>query len=68
VHGEGFSLVEHPMSAHALAAPFHRHLREDEHSYLLEGRRGALLGDDVDDRIRSGAEVERFLRSVAPGS
>ena len=43
----GFSLVEHPMSAHALAAPLHRHLREDEYSYVLEGRLGALLGDEV---------------------
>jgi mannose-6-phosphate isomerase-like protein (cupin superfamily) len=45
--GEGFALVEHPMSAHALAAPLHRHKREDEYSYVLEGRMGALLGDDV---------------------
>jgi mannose-6-phosphate isomerase-like protein (cupin superfamily) len=45
--GGGFSLVEHPMSAHALAAPLHRHLREDEYSYVLEGRMGALLGDAV---------------------
>lgn len=43
----GFSLIEHPMSAHALAAPLHRHTREDEYSYVLEGRMGALLGDDV---------------------
>jgi mannose-6-phosphate isomerase-like protein (cupin superfamily) len=45
-HGR-FSLVEHPMSARALAAPLHRHAREDEYSYVLEGRMGALLGDDV---------------------
>ena len=45
--GERFSLVEHPMSAHALAAPLHLHTREDEYSYVLEGRMGALLGDDV---------------------
>ena len=43
----GFALVEHPMSAHALAAPLHKHAREDEYSYVLEGRMGALLGDDV---------------------
>jgi cupin domain len=35
----GFSLVEHPMAPRALAAPLHRH--------TLEGRMGALLGDDV---------------------
>jgi len=45
--GGGFSLVEHPMSAHALAAPLHRHSREDEYSYVVEGRVGALLGDEV---------------------
>src|SRR5438270_800339 len=45
--GGGFSLVEHPMSARALAAPLHRHALEDEYSYVLEGRVGALLGDDV---------------------
>ncbi len=44
---QGFSLVEHPMSPRALAAPIHRHLREDEYSYVLEGRMGALLGDEV---------------------
>jgi mannose-6-phosphate isomerase-like protein (cupin superfamily) len=45
--GGGFSLVEHPMSAHALAAPLHKHTREDEYSYILQGRVGALLGDEV---------------------
>src|SRR5437764_14697210 len=44
---ERFSLVEHPMSARALAAPLHRHTREDEYSYVLEGSVGALLGDEV---------------------
>jgi len=44
---ERFALVEHLMSARALAAPLHRHTREDEYSFILEGRMGALLGDDV---------------------
>ena len=44
---ERFSLVEHPMSPRSLAAPVHRHTREDEYSFVLEGRMGALLGDDV---------------------
>lgn len=43
----GFSLVEHPMSPHALAAPLHKHNREDEYTYVLEGSVGALLGDEV---------------------
>jgi mannose-6-phosphate isomerase-like protein (cupin superfamily) len=44
---QGFSLVEHPMSPHALAAPLHLHTREDEYSYVLEGRIGAMLGDEL---------------------
>jgi mannose-6-phosphate isomerase-like protein (cupin superfamily) len=44
---QGFSLVEHPMPPRALAAPLHRHNREDEYSFVLEGRMGALLGDEV---------------------
>ena len=34
-----FSLVKHPMSPRALAAPIHRHSREDEYSYVLQGTR-----------------------------
>ena len=45
--GERFSLVEHPMSPRALAAPLHLHTREDEYSFVLEGRMGALLGHEV---------------------
>jgi mannose-6-phosphate isomerase-like protein (cupin superfamily) len=45
--GGSFSLVEHPIPPRTLAAPLHRHAREDEYSYVLEGRMGALLGDDV---------------------
>jgi mannose-6-phosphate isomerase-like protein (cupin superfamily) len=44
---ERFSLVEHPMSPRALAAPLHLHTREDEYSFVLQGRMGALLGDEV---------------------
>jgi mannose-6-phosphate isomerase-like protein (cupin superfamily) len=45
--GQRFSVVHHPMAPRALAAPLHRHHREDEYSYVIEGRLGALLGDDV---------------------
>ncbi len=45
--GERFSLVEHPMPPRALAAPLHRHHREDEYSFVLEGRMGALLAEHV---------------------
>jgi mannose-6-phosphate isomerase-like protein (cupin superfamily) len=50
--GEAFSLVEHAMSPRALAAPLHLHTREDEYSFVLQGRMGALLGDDV---VEAGA-------------
>jgi mannose-6-phosphate isomerase-like protein (cupin superfamily) len=42
-----FSVVHHPLAPRALAAPLHRHTREDEYSYVLEGTLGALLGDEV---------------------
>ena len=77
-----FSLVEHPMSPRALAAPLHRHLHEDEYSYVLEGRVGALLGDEVliagpGDLIfkprnqwhtfwNAGDEPARILEIIAP--
>ena len=45
--GGGFSLVEHPIPPRTLVAPLHRHTWEDEYSFVLEGRMGALLGDEV---------------------
>jgi mannose-6-phosphate isomerase-like protein (cupin superfamily) len=45
--GGTFSLVEHPIAPRHLCAPLHRHAHEDEYSYVLEGRMGAQLGDDV---------------------
>ncbi len=45
--GGGFSLVEHPMPPRALAAPLHRHAHEDEYSYVLSGRLGAQLGEEI---------------------
>ncbi len=43
----GFAFVEHPLKPRALAAPMHRHSREDEYSFILKGRVGALLGDEL---------------------
>lgn len=43
--GGRFALVEHVLSPRVLAAPLHLHTLEDEYSYVLEGRVGALLGD-----------------------
>jgi mannose-6-phosphate isomerase-like protein (cupin superfamily) len=45
--GGGFALVEHPIPPRSLCAPLHRHDGVDEYSFVLEGRMGALLGDEV---------------------
>jgi mannose-6-phosphate isomerase-like protein (cupin superfamily) len=80
--GGGFALVEHPMPPRALAAPLHRHHREDEYSYILEGRVGADLGGQIvygepGDLIfkprdqwhtfwNAGDEPARLLEIIAP--
>jgi quercetin dioxygenase-like cupin family protein len=45
--GGAFSLVEHPLPPRALGAPLHTHHREDEYSFVLEGRFGVQLGEEV---------------------
>ena len=42
-----FSLVEHPIVARGMAAPLHLHTREDEYSFILEGRWGFWQGGNV---------------------
>jgi len=41
------AIVEHTLPPRALAAPLHRHSREDELSIVVSGRIGALLGEHV---------------------
>lgn len=81
--GGGFALVEHLMPPRALAAPLHRHTLEDEYSYVLEGRVGALLGEEevfgeVGDLIfkprgqwhtfwNAGESPARILEIISPG-
>jgi quercetin dioxygenase-like cupin family protein len=81
--GGGFSLVEHPMPPRALGAPLHRHTHEDEYTYVLEGRVGAQLGDEVvygerGDLVfkprgqwhafwNAGDEPARVLEIISPG-
>jgi mannose-6-phosphate isomerase-like protein (cupin superfamily) len=81
--GGGVSLVEHPIPPRTLVAPLHRHAREDEYSYVLEGRMGAQLGDDVvyaetGDLVfkprnqwhtfwNAGAKPCRILEIISPG-
>ena len=45
--GERFALVEHPLAPLALGSPVHTHSREDEYSYVLEGRLGVQIGDET---------------------
>lgn len=44
--GGRFALVQHLFEPRALAAPMHRHRDEDEYTYVLTGRIGAVLGDE----------------------
>jgi len=81
--GGGFSFVEHPIPPRTLVAPMHIHEREDEYSFVLEGRMGAKLGEDVvyaevGDFVfkprnqwhtfwNAGEEPCRILEIIAPG-
>src|SRR4028118_1105349 len=81
--GGGFSLVEHPIPPRTLAAPLHLHANEDEYSYVLEGRMGAQLGNEVVYAEKghlvfkprnqwhtfwnAGDEVCRILEIISPG-
>jgi mannose-6-phosphate isomerase-like protein (cupin superfamily) len=83
ITGGGFSLVEHTLPPRGLGAPVHRHANEDEYSYVIEGRLGAQLGDDVVEAgpgevVRkprgqfhtfwnAGDEPLRFLEIISPG-
>jgi quercetin dioxygenase-like cupin family protein len=77
-----FSIVEHPLAPRALGAPMHRHKNEDECSFVIEGRIGAKLGDEVveagpGDYIfkprgqwhtfwNAGDEPARFIEIITP--
>lgn len=43
--GGRFALVQHVFPPRALAAPMHRHHQEDEYTYVLTGRIGAVIDD-----------------------
>jgi mannose-6-phosphate isomerase-like protein (cupin superfamily) len=61
-NGEGFSLVEHPIAPRSLAAPMHVHEHEDEYSYVLEGRVGVQVGEEV--RVAGPGELVFKPRGV----
>src|SRR4051794_41419190 len=45
--GGRFAVLEHTLAPRALGAPTHTHVNEDEYSYVLSGRMGALIGDEA---------------------
>ncbi len=47
--GGQFALIEHTIPPHALAAPVHLHQNEDEYMFVLSGRVGVQIGDEVAD-------------------
>jgi mannose-6-phosphate isomerase-like protein (cupin superfamily) len=77
------AIVEHTLPPHTLAAPLHRHSREDEISYVLEGEMTVLAGGELSTVSagesvvkgrdvwhtfwNAGDEPLRFLEVIAPG-
>ena len=77
------AVLEHWIPPRTLAAPLHRHFREDEYSLVLQGRMGAMLGDrvvvaetgDFVFKVRdewhtfwnAGDEECRLLEIISPG-
>ena len=45
--GGRFAVLEHDLPPRTLAAPTHVHEHEDEYSYVLSGRLGVMVGDEV---------------------
>ena len=66
--GGGFSLVEHPIPPLTLVAPLHRHSREDEYSFVLEGRMGALLGTTSSTRRPATSYSSRAINGTRSGT
>lgn len=81
--GGTLSIVEHWVPPRTLAAPLHRHSREDEFSLVLQGRMAAQLGvevvaAEVGDMLlkpkgqwhtfwNPGEEECRFIEIISPG-
>jgi mannose-6-phosphate isomerase-like protein (cupin superfamily) len=79
-----FALLEHTIAPHTLAAPVHTHIHEDEYSFVVSGRMGAMVGDEVvaagpGELVRkprgvphafwnAGDEECRLLELVSPGA
>jgi len=79
-----FALIEHTIPPRALAAPIHTHVHEDEYSFVLSGRMGAMVGDEVveagpGELVRkprgiphafwnAGDDEVRLLELISPGA
>lgn len=78
-----FALIEHTIPPLALAAPTHLHQNEEEYSYVLVGRVGVQIGDEVTEAgpgtlvtkprgiphafWNAGDEEARLLELISPG-
>jgi mannose-6-phosphate isomerase-like protein (cupin superfamily) len=78
-----FALIEHTIPPRRLAAPVHTHESEDEYSFVLRGRMGAMVGDEVVEAgpgelvakprgiphafWNAGDEPVRLLELISPG-
>jgi quercetin dioxygenase-like cupin family protein len=81
--GGSLAVVEHTLAPGLLGAPPHRHEREDETSYVLEGELSARIGNETvtvspGDLIfkprgvvhafwNAGSQPVRFLEVITPG-
>ena len=72
-----FAVVHHPLAPRVLAAPLHYHRKEDELSYVVNGRLGVLLGEEVviahpgtwySSRVTSGTRPGTTEMSLARSS
>ena len=79
-----FALIEHTIPPRGLAAPVHTHEHEDEYSYVLGGRLGALVGGEEVEAgpgevvakprgvphafWNAGDEPVRLLELITPGA
>jgi mannose-6-phosphate isomerase-like protein (cupin superfamily) len=82
--GGRLAIVEHTIAPRTLAGPMHVHEHEDEYSYVLAGRMGAQIGDEVIDAgpgelvvkprgvphafWNAGDEETRVLEIITPGA
>jgi len=81
--GGRFAVVEHTLAPRTLGAPLHTHRDEDEYSYVVSGRMGAIIAEEVVDAgpgefvikprgiphafWNAGDEATVVLETISPG-